>query len=429
MIRKTQQYLKGAVSIYVVIFTSLIVSIITVSFIRIMVSNERQSSNADLSQSARDSALAGVEDAKIALLKYIKQCPNGKQSDAGAADAQCENIYKKMTGECNEFHSYMSGSGVDSKNTEVVVQRNDSSVNRDNDQILNQAYTCVIIHVETDDYLGVATSGKSELIPLVPELDPSSGAQKTIDNIELSWYTIGDNSGKTNVQPPKHAKGQQLDQSNSEWGTYAPSLMRVQLIQTDATFTLQQLDAQGSGTASDRGTIFLYPNPTYTAEQHNTLAAFGLAADTLGKSSAYNALETPVEAKCYKTFAPADGYACKAKISLPRTISGSINRKNTFIRLTGYYHDQTNYKMVMMNGDSVVRFDGVQPKVDATGRASNLFRRVESRIQLFGDAIFPEFAVDMNQDGKDTGEFCKQLTITDTSSNDRPDSTTYGCPQ
>ncbi|MDR1032727.1 MAG: hypothetical protein LBL84_01800 [Candidatus Nomurabacteria bacterium] len=441
MTKNAKQYLKGAVSIYVVIFTALVISIITVSFIRIMVSNERQSSNADLSQSARDSALSGVEDAKIALLKYVKQCPNGKNSDAGTTDAQCQNIYKKITGECNEFHSYVDGGGVDSKNSEIPVQRNDSSANQNNDKVLQQAYTCVKIQVETDDYLGAASAGKSELIPLVPELDPNTGAQKTIDNIELSWYTIGDNSGKTDVLTPKNfGSGSNcestssiinclLDQSNSDWGPQAPSLMRVQLIQTDPTFTLQQLDAQGSGTASDRGTIFLYPKPTYTASQ-NASSSFGITpAYALGSSSAYNSVERPIEANCYKNFKVADGYACKAKISLPRTISNSMNRKNTFIKLTGYYHDQTSYKMVMMSGDSVVKFDGVQPAVDATGRASDLYRRVESRIQLFGDAIFPEFAVDMNKDSGGSGQFCKLLTISDESNNTRAGNTSYTCLQ
>ena len=429
---KTQQYLKGAVSIYVVIFTALIVSIITVSFIRIMVSNEHQSSNADLSQSARDSALAGVEDAKIALLKYIKQCPSGKNSDTGSTN-NCQEIYKRITGDCNYFHGYMDGSNAASANTEVIVQRNDS--NKDSDKALQQAYTCVKIQVETDDYLGVMSAGKSDLIPLIPEANPSDPTQpKTIDSVELSWYTIGDNSGKMAVSDPKHAAtadGLKLDQSNSDWGINAPSLMRVQLIQTDTSFKLQDLDDQGSGSLSDRGTIFLYPRAVHGPETVGATPSFDInPVYALGASSAYNMIEAPVSVSCFKDFKYANGYACTAKVKLPNTFKNSINRKNTFIRLTSYYHDQTNYKMVMKSGNSTVKFDGVQPAVDSTGRASDLYRRVEARVQLFGDAIFPEFAVDMSQNGEGTGQFCKMLTVTDKSNIEQGGNTSYTpCPE
>ena len=66
---------KGAASLYVVIFATILFGVITLSFIRIILSESNQSSNDDLSQSAYDSALAGVEDAKIAVNRYY-QCPS-----------------------------------------------------------------------------------------------------------------------------------------------------------------------------------------------------------------------------------------------------------------------------------------------------------------------------------------------------------------
>ena len=58
---------KGMVSIIVVMFTSLLLIIISVGFVRLMSQEETQASDNNLSQSAYDSAVSGVEDAKSAL--------------------------------------------------------------------------------------------------------------------------------------------------------------------------------------------------------------------------------------------------------------------------------------------------------------------------------------------------------------------------
>ena len=65
--RHQQNNNRGAVSIFIVLFTALLVTIIATGFIQLMLRNQQQSVNSDLSQSAYDSALAGVEDAKRAL--------------------------------------------------------------------------------------------------------------------------------------------------------------------------------------------------------------------------------------------------------------------------------------------------------------------------------------------------------------------------
>ena len=64
---------KGAAAIYVVIFTATLLSIIALSFVRLMLSEMSRTTNYSLSQSALNSALAGIEDAKIVLLTRISQ--------------------------------------------------------------------------------------------------------------------------------------------------------------------------------------------------------------------------------------------------------------------------------------------------------------------------------------------------------------------
>ena len=66
---KSSKAKKGATSIYVVMIATLLFSIITVSFIRAIVSESHRTTDDELAQSAYDSALAGIEDTKTALKK------------------------------------------------------------------------------------------------------------------------------------------------------------------------------------------------------------------------------------------------------------------------------------------------------------------------------------------------------------------------
>ena len=70
MKKNKSKFYQGAASIYVVVFTTLLLSVITISFICIILSESSQATSNELSQSAYDSALAGTEDAKVALMKY-----------------------------------------------------------------------------------------------------------------------------------------------------------------------------------------------------------------------------------------------------------------------------------------------------------------------------------------------------------------------
>ena len=84
---------KGATSMIVTVFTIILFSIITLAFTRLILSEVNQTTNTNLSKSAYDSALAGVEDAKIALLKYHDCLNKGHTVGSGTT---CSKIIAAM---------------------------------------------------------------------------------------------------------------------------------------------------------------------------------------------------------------------------------------------------------------------------------------------------------------------------------------------
>ena len=65
---------QGGVSIFAVIAACILAAVIMGSFIRLAIRDQGQSSMQDISQSAYDSAQAGVEDAKLFFENFLRSC-------------------------------------------------------------------------------------------------------------------------------------------------------------------------------------------------------------------------------------------------------------------------------------------------------------------------------------------------------------------
>lgn len=356
----------GSVSLFVVIFAALLITIVTVSFVRIMVKDQQQANATDLSQSAYDSAQAGVEDAKRALLKYQSICASDPTSSDCATAAM--NV---ASDKCNVAVGTLTDIGtllVASDNKEVKVQTG-------TDNALNQAYTCVTITLNTDDYLGELKQDESKLIPLVGVSD--------FDTIKLEWFSAKDLQGTgMTVDLPTVIDGVSLFNQN-DWQPNQPSIMRTQLIQFNGNFSLTDFD--GNDNAS---TQFLYPTSAIsdTLDFTNNLRKTAIA---------------PKRVHCLGNL-NSGGYACSATMILPLT-----GARIAYLRLTSLYK-KANYRITLLNGAIPVQFNAVQPEIDSTGRANNVFRRVKSRVELTDvNFPYPEAAVDV------TSNFCKDFPVTD----------------
>ena len=185
-------------------------SIISLSFVRIMLTESTQTINYSLSQSAYNSAMAGIEDAKIALLKYQNcistndaidrtECTRIRQSLDGAgrtgrgdkiANDDCDAVSKALNRNTNNKETMVSSSY--SKNNNIVGSNNASV--QDAAAEIDQAYTCVIVNVNAEDYISkLNNNNPSKFVPL--RVDESK--TDSIKKVSIRWYNRED-SEKTN---------------------------------------------------------------------------------------------------------------------------------------------------------------------------------------------------------------------------------------
>lgn len=379
--RKTQS---GAVALFVVIFSTLLLSIVAVSFVQLMIVDQQQASNADLSRSAYDSAQAGVEDAKR-LLILNQEC----QSDPSAA-SNCNAVLSSLKNV--DANGQTAGCYVlnDSGVSTTVTRRDDSEtlVQESTTNKLDQAYTCVKVTVDTDNYTNTLNANESLLIPLT--------ATGPYQQIELSWFSQKDLSisktDKTTVGYPSQNPSQvHLPPVGSKWADNDPALVRAQLIQAGTSFTLDDLDGV------DSHTLFLYPanlgaiNPTPTS--------FALDARRETGSG------VPQAISCKATLG-GGGYACVTRIQLQNPANGAASNRNAFLHLTALYNQSHFQVRLLDSSNNPVKFAGVEPEVDSTGRANDQFRRVLARVQLQSDMTLPDAALTV------TGNLCKDFTVT-----------------
>lgn len=372
---------RGAVSLFAVIFAMLLISVVTISFLRLMLSDQNQATGNDLAQSAYDSAQAGVEDAKRALLSYQGDCSNGGSCNWPATwDGTCNQMIRDRG---------VVTAGVTAD--EIKVQQSTSTY----DQALDQAYTCVTVSKVSPDYIGSLTPDQSVLVPLL-------GAG-TFDRVRLQWFSPEDVSASGAVTLRSMTSGSQPLLTQANWADDTPSLMRAQYIQVPQNFALSSFD-YATGTQSNTNTLFLYPTGGTSAPTSVDILARDSRPNSAGVSSAATASFTPQPVRCAASVS-AGGYSCSVVIDFPEPIGGTTAAAS-YLWLTALYN-ATHYRVSLTNGGAAVNFDGAQPIVDSTGRANTVFRRIQSRVDLQGTFPYPQAAVDVNDD------FCKNFGITD----------------
>jgi Tfp pilus assembly protein PilX len=361
---------EGAVAIFIVIFFALLLSVITLGFVRLTNQDQEQALITDLSQSAFDAAESGVEDAKRAIVQYRKVCSGGLEN------AQCQayiNAFK--ANKCNTLSGPLAAQlslVVDDKGAVKVITNA-------TDTALSQSYTCLKVALETADYVRKIEADTSDLIPL--------RGSSNFNSVTINWFLAADaglTPGSQYNLPHLGGPYGPIDlPSVEQWGQATPPVMRVQLIEHNKdTFTQAELEDNSS-------TLFLYPSESGGAI--NNQVPF--------TRYARKSPSEPVQITCTKD---TGGYACAARLQLTGSLAMNP-QKVAYLRVTPLYKGAT---FQLQLNDGAVTFDGVQPSVDSTGRANDVFRRVQSRIR-FDEATgsYPENALDV------TSDICKDFVV------------------
>ncbi len=388
---------RGAVSIYAVVFLTLVFGIITLSFTRIIIGESIITVNTDLSKSAYDSAMAGVEDAKIAILKYHDCLSQGYTPNANSNVGSCQRIIYEMQkgiaeSSCDVVTNTLGRETGD--RGETIVQETQSKSNNGSASYMEQAYTCVKITEETDDYLTTLTNADStRIIPL------RSADLSQVNAIQFSWYSTA-NAG---VDGEKYMIGGSDSNTtlkdNSE--KYAPPIIALEIFQTDSSggvpdFNVAELNVNNyNSRGTDHAMLIFEPRK-------------GNAKNFVSKDSVYDHSDKynndMIQTQCNATSSP-NGFACTVTIELPDTYRHTPRvSATTFLKVNlPYKRPNTDISVALCKSvndnacSGYTTLTGVQAAVDSTGRANDLYRRIETRIELVDLYYpYPEYALHLS---------------------------------
>ena len=418
MLRTSRSSKSGATSIYTVVISTLLFGVITLSFIRIVISEANRTTSDELAQSAYDSALAGVEDSKIAIKKYYECQQSGNTDADGASTEICPRVNYYITCALNAQDDDPNNDCTDTKHADHDplwcdsvgralgrIDYNDSNPDPEvfvqeekvNGEDTVQAYTCVTFNNHLADYRSTLSSSTTlRVIPL------KAADVNAVSYVQISWFS------ESNGNPSSFNFG---DKSNfAKLGTNAPTppTISAQIIQTASSYKLSELDTSVPG-STDRATVFLVPTDDGT---YNPSSPETISADILANSNDHYTRNDPQKVRCAsRNDANPGEFACSAKLQLPTPINGTKDGKidrnaNTFFLILSLPYGQptTDFQVQLLDATgSVLQFEDAQIAVDSTGRANDMFARVEARIE-FNDIYFPypEFAIQLTSGDADS---------------------------
>lgn len=374
---------KGVASLYAVVFATILFGVITLSFVRIILSEARQSGDDELSQSAYDSALAGVEDAKRAVNKYY-DCLN-----SGNDRSYCDANFNPFDETCADFISASKSKlkhalGYQNAEGEIKIQETSSVYDRSDDTTTDQAYTCVTMSPVVADYRSTLTNDtRVRVVPLGIE----SNELSKVKTVEFKWFSENNSTQLTKLYDNKALK-KKADTSNVP-------VISLTLLYTGANFRISDFN---NSTAMNYDTMILLPSSSDSA-------ANGISWSAIQSSGNSDFRHEPFLIKCNQ-----GEFACRVSLDVANQLPAGGNAM--LVVSMPYGETVSDFAITMYDtSGNVINFEGAQISVDSTGRANQLYRRVETRLDP-ADSYFPypQFAAEV--DGDSDSRLWKNFWIT-----------------
>lgn len=433
---KLKKFKKGAASFYIVAFSTLILVVIATSFATVIMSEISRTENDDLSQSAYDSALAGVEDAKVAFSNYRRCKEAGKtgvQPMGGGYSVSCSDIIWWMEHpDCNMVGHILGKIAKDENENAEVAVGGTVITGTDGETTTNQAYTCVQINTDLNDYR--ATLNKTNMVQTI-RAQVGGGATNDVQKIRLSWYSVRND---VTLKYANFANDKVIFPRFGASTIAVPPTVELQIVQTAPSFTLAQFDdavLSGSSSRTNRATLYFVPTnakktgdaTTYIGAYNSSLGTNLVTPEQVAKTNNRTVSNKPFAVYCDNN--TSEEFYCSVEVELPGVIGGGARNNNTFMLSVAlpYQQPDTDFSIEMIcadgstcaddrmpgvtGGGKIAQIRNTQISIDSTGRANDLYRRVETRLETsdteFGFGV-PYYALQILGDGTTT----KNLKVT-----------------
>lgn len=378
--QKNKQFKTGSATFYTVVIACLLLSVIVTGFSFLVIRERTNNINNSLSDSAYDAALAGVEDAKLALSEYYFCANTGHGSAGDSSTVNCDNVKtlvndsSSSTDESKRCGAVQKILGRNATGGEAIIK---TIINPT--ETMTQAYTCVQIFTSLKDYRGtISNTSPTRLVPLYRTDDPTN-----IDYVDVSWYSVTNASSSTS--------GVNLtDGTTFDNDTPIPPVLSVSFFQTDNKFNLSELDNTSSN-LSARGTVWLVPSETSTRT--------AIESKDLANTNNHSTKNEPFQVKCSSN--PAGEFYCTTRIYLPKSTGGTRDKDTPLLLLSlPYESPETDFSVVAYKSSGApIDFKDAQIAIDSTGRANDIYSRVEARVE-YREVYFPftTYALDLGGD-------------------------------
>ena len=346
MVRQTHTRDENGFAALIIAITLVIVtSLLVVGFAQLARNEQNQVTNRQLSNQAYYAAETGVNDAVAAISGgYV------------TAKTTCGPLPTSGTPGAN----YLTNNNVDQTppGTTAATQ-----------------WTCLLIDPAptTVEYGSVSTVTPTLFTFTGATLNGTSYTNTNVNSLNISWQDA--DPSMTSYKSDNGAANSSFPVASGPGGWNATGMLRVTITPLGNPITRD-------GLRSSSFTAFLYPTTVASTTANYDVSSTGNGPILNGGCNSAN---TP--------------RACKVTIN-----TSALNTPGPFLVSLRSIYSKTNVS-IAINGGTGDRIAGAQSKIDSTGRAQNVLKRLQVRVPTKNSYTSPGFSVET------TGDICKQLNV------------------